>query len=74
MKKYRFLALIFALVMVFTLAVPAFALEDPAPKAGAAIVVDGDNNEVLYAYNAHKKMYPASVTKIMTSLVVLDAV
>ena len=44
------------------------------PHAGAAIVVDGDNHEVLYDYNAHKRMYPASLTKIMTSLVVLDTV
>ena len=74
MKKYRFLSFIFALVLIFSLATPALALEDPMPQAGAAIVVDGDNNEILYAYNAHEKMYPASVTKIMTSLVVLDAV
>ena len=74
MKKYRFLSFLFALVMVFSLATPALALEDPMPQAGAAIVVDGDNNEILYSYNANKKMYPASVTKIMTSLVVLDAV
>ena len=74
MKKYRFLSFIFVLVMVFSLVTPALALEDPMPQAGAAIVVDGDNNEILYSYNANKKMYPASVTKIMTSLVVLDAV
>ena len=74
MKKYRFAALIFAIILAFSLTAPAFALEDPAPLAGAAIVVDGDNNEILYALNAHEKMYPASVTKIMTTLVVLDAV
>ena len=74
MKKYRILSLIFALVLAFSLTVPALALEDPQPHAGAAIVVDGDNHEVLYDYNAYQKMYPASVTKVMTSLVVLDAV
>ena len=36
--------------------------------------MDGDNNEVLYDFNARQRMYPASITKIMTSLVVLDAV
>ena len=64
----------FALVLALSLSAPALALEDPQPHAGAAIVVDGDNDEVLYAYHAYEKMYPASVTKIMTSLVVLDAV
>ena len=53
---------------------PALALEDPQPHARAALVVYGDTGEVLYDFNARQKMYPASVTKIMTSLVVLDAV
>lgn len=74
MKKYRIAALFFAIILAFSLATPAFALDDPAPLAGAAILVDGDNNEILYEMNAHEKMYPASVTKIMTTLVVLDAV
>lgn len=74
MKKYRFLSLIFALAMALSLVTPALALEDPKPHAGAAIVVDGDHNEILYDLNMHQKMYPASLTKIMTSLVVLDAI
>lgn len=74
MKKFRFLSLIFALILALSPAAPALALEDPAPHAGAAIVVDGDHNEVLYDFNAHERMYPASLTKIMTSLVVLRAI
>lgn len=74
MKKYKFIALIFALVMALSVTAPAAALEDPAPNCGAAIVVDGDNNEVLYSHNGYEKMYPASMTKIMTSLVVLEAI
>ena len=74
MKKYRFLSLLLAGLMALALVTPALALEDPQPKARAAIVVYGDTNEVLYDFNAHQRMYPASITKIMTSLVVLDAV
>jgi D-alanyl-D-alanine carboxypeptidase (penicillin-binding protein 5/6) len=74
MKKYRFLSLLLAGLMALALTCPAMALEDPKPHAGAAIVVYGDTGEVLYDFNAHQRMYPASVTKIMTSLVVLDAV
>ena len=74
MKKYKFLAFVFALVMALSLTAPALALEDPAPNCGAAIVVDGDNNEVLYSHNGYEKMYPASMTKIMTSLIVLEAI
>ncbi len=74
MKKYRFFALLLAVALSLSLTVPAMALDDPQPNCGAAIVVDGDHDEVLYAYHAYEKMYPASVTKIMTSLVVLEAV
>lgn len=76
MKKYlRYVAaLATALVMTVSLCVPAFALDDPKPHSTAAIVVDGDNNEILYDFNAYEKRYPASVTKIMTTLVVLRAI
>ena len=74
MKKYRFLSLILAGLTALSLICPALALEDPRPNARAAIVVYGDTGEVLYDLNIHERMYPASVTKIMTSLVVLDAV
>lgn len=74
MKKYRFFALLLAALLTLPLVLPARALEDPMPNCGAAIVVDGDHGEVLYSHNGYEKMYPASITKIMTSLVVLDAV
>ena len=40
-------------------------------QAGAAVLVDVSNSEVLYAKNAHSRLYPASLTKIMTALVAL---
>ena len=44
----------------------------PSISAGAAILIDASDGTVLYEYNADEKMYPASTTKIMTALVVLD--
>ena len=45
-----------------------------APKIGckAAYVADPISGKVFYEKNAHKKMYPASTTKILTALVVLE--
>lgn len=74
MKNYRFLSLLLAVLLTSSLFVPAAALEVDEPHAKAAIVVDGDHDQILYEYNARQRMYPASVTKIMTSLVVLEAV
>lgn len=39
--------------------------------AGAALLCDVNNTEVLYAKNAHERLYPASLTKVMTALVAL---
>ncbi len=74
MKNYRFLSLLLAGLLALSLTCPALALDDPQPRARAVILVDDDNREVLYGFHAYERMYPASITKIMTSLVVLEAV
>ena len=54
-------------------AVPA--LHQPPPyDAGAVIIMCADTGMVLYGHEYHTPLYPASITKIMTALVVLDHV
>lgn len=38
----------------------------------AAILIDNTTNKILYSKNANKRMYPASTTKILTSILVLE--
>jgi D-alanyl-D-alanine carboxypeptidase (penicillin-binding protein 5/6) len=48
----------------------------PAPfalDAKAAMMIDADTGAALYAYNEHEKMQPASLAKIMTFYLTLDA-
>jgi D-alanyl-D-alanine carboxypeptidase (penicillin-binding protein 5/6) len=48
----------------------------PAPfalNAKAAMMIDADTGAVLYAYKEHEKMQPASLAKIMTFYLTLDA-
>ena len=40
--------------------------------AGAAIVMDADTETVLWGSNIYEQCYPASITKIMTGLLVLE--
>lgn len=40
-------------------------------KAKAAALFDLNDKEVLYAQNPHERLYPASITKVMTALVAL---
>lgn len=43
-----------------------------AVNAEAAIVMDADTGAILYAKNIDQKEYPASITKIMTTLLALE--
>lgn len=72
MKKNWFLPLLLALALI--LPGTAMALDDPNPAATAVILVDGDNREVLYGLNMHEHRFPASITKVMTALLVLEDV
>lgn len=44
----------------------------PSISARHAVLIDGKSGEVLYQKDAETKAYPASTTKIMTALTVLD--
>lgn len=39
-----------------------------------AVLIDADTGKVLYQQNGHKELPPASVTKVMTMLLALEAV
>ena len=76
MKKRLFLSVFLLIVLMMSLwcAPTATALEDPDILAKAALVVDADTGAIAYAKNEHQQLYPASLTKIMTALLVLEAV
>ena len=41
----------------------------PVVSAGSAILMDADTGAILYAKNIHQQEYPASTTKILTTLI-----
>ncbi len=45
----------------------------PVLQSEAAVLLDADSGQVLFGKNMDKKMYPASITKIMTALLTLEA-
>ena len=44
----------------------------PQIEGEAAVLIDIETGSVLYAKNADKQMYPASITKIMTTLIACE--
>ena len=64
-----------ALLAALLLAVPArAATAGPAVDAGAAVLMEKETGTVLYEQSAHDKLEPASVTKVMTLLLVMEAI
>src|SRR5574344_1171321 len=41
--------------------------------SGGAILIEQNSGEILYNYNMHEKLRPASVTKVMTILLIMEA-
>ncbi len=40
---------------------------------GSAILIEQNSGQILYEYNSHEKLHPASVTKVMTLLLIMEA-
>ena len=84
MRKFFF---VFILIIAFLFSpITAFADEaeydydDPPPvpelaipiQGTAVILVEQSTGQVLFGYNEHERRYPASMTKMLTALVVLE--
>lgn len=76
MKKYRLFALVLVVSIMITLLLPfqSLALEPPEFHGKNAILVDANYDEVLYEVGGHDKVYPASITKVMTALLTLETI
>lgn len=42
-------------------------------ESGSAILVEQNSGKILYEHNSHEKLRPASVTKVMTILLIMEA-
>ena len=69
----KILAIIGALCLMVTLAIPAQAA--PITVGGkSALLMDAATGTILYEHNAHEQLAPASVTKVMTMLLIMEAI
>lgn len=47
---------------------------DLTPNARSAILMDADTGTILFEKNTHEKLPPASITKVMTMLLIVEAI
>ena len=73
LKKVFCAFLIISLLLTPIFTVSAYEPSGISISANAAMLVSLDTDEVLYEKNADQKVYPASITKIMTTLLILES-
>ena len=71
--KRKLTALLAALCITAVLPVHAGAVDLPLTSR-AAVLMEKTTGQMLFAQNEHEKLEPASVTKIMTLLLTMDAI
>jgi D-alanyl-D-alanine carboxypeptidase (penicillin-binding protein 5/6) len=62
--------------LIFSFSLPSVSAEggpDLAPNARSAILMDAGTGTILFEKNAHEPLPPASITKVMTMLLVMEA-
>ena len=76
MKIRRILSvfLLTVLMVSLTLTPQAYALPALEIKAKAAVLVDADEGRIIFGQNEQEREYPASITKVMTALLTMEAV
>ena len=70
---HRAAALLLAAAVAFGAGLrPAAAAEEEALDCAAAVLMEAESGQILYAYNADGRCAPASLTKLMTLLLVFE--
>ncbi len=75
MKKNKILPLLISLCLLFSLFAPAASALDEPPlhSAKAVVLADMDSGRLLYEMNKDEQRSPASLTKIMTVMLAVEA-
>ena len=87
-KKLNFIYIFFAVILMINISFPALVMAEeeseasttaqaaadltPSLDAYSAILIDANSGIILYEKNPHEKLYPASITKVMTTLLAVE--
>ena len=62
----------FLIILIILLNISVSSHSNPNVNARTGILVDYHSDEILYEFDADAQIYPASMTKIMTSIIAFD--
>lgn len=66
--------IIFILITFFVFTNNIYGADDIAPNSKSAILLEASTGKILYEKNAYEKLPPASMTKIMSMLIIMEAI
>ena len=70
--KPKIILILLAVLSVFNFNTVSYAESLPEVHAGSVVLGELSTGKIIYSKNADEKMYPASMTKILTALVAVD--
>ncbi len=69
----RIFGTILTIILIFSLIPLHVTADEPDISAVSAILMEASTGEIIYEKNADEVLYPASITKIMTLILIFDA-
>ena len=66
--------ILFGVICFLTFFINVNALENLAPNSKSSILLETSTGKILYESNSHEKLPPASMTKIMSMLLIMEAI
>ncbi len=77
MVMKRIMPIVIAILLTLTFVIPSVSAEEKSSQlvdnARSAILIERDTGTVLYEKNSNEQLPPASMTKIMTMLLIMEA-
>ena len=75
MKKYHFISVLLLIATALSLALPVSAAQEELDLfCTHAVLLEANHGDILYDKKSNERAYPASTTKLMTCLLVLEAI
>ena len=78
--KRKIICIILTTIFISCITIPCFAAIEVTDdnslnlESGSAVLIEQTTGQVLYAHNAHEQLRPASVTKIMSILLIMEQI
>lgn len=70
--KFKYLFVTLSIILLLSIFTTSYANNNFDIYSPSCILIDSNSGKILYEKNAYNKMYPASTTKIMTAILVLE--